>query len=160
MSTTQSRDGAAAVTFRTTILLAGKTATGIEVPEHVVAALSSARRVRVHATIAGYTYRTTVVPMGGRFMLPVSAEVRERAGVAAADVVDVELAVDSEPREVVVPPDLAAALAGEPAAQRGFEGLSYSRQRAHVLSIEGAKTQATRERRVAKSVAQLLEGRT
>lgn len=156
MSTATDAEG---VAFRTTILLAGKTATGVEVPESVVTQLGSGRRPAVHATIAGYTYRTTVAPMRGRFMLPISAEVRERAGVAAGDELDVHLRLDSEPREVTVPADFAAALAAEPEAQRFFDGLSYSNKRRFVLAVEGAKAPATRERRIAKSMASLREGR-
>ena len=68
--------------FRTKILQSGKTATGIEVPAKVVAALGSSKRPPVRATIKGYTYRSTVAVMGGTFMLGVSDEVRKAAGVA------------------------------------------------------------------------------
>jgi uncharacterized protein YdeI (YjbR/CyaY-like superfamily) len=102
-----------------------------------------------------YTYRSTVAVMGGRYMLPVSAEIRAGAGVAAGDELDVDLALDTAPREVVVPADLRAALDTEPAAAAAFAALSYSAQRAHVLSVEGAKTPATRLRRVAKVLAAL-----
>ena len=132
-------DGAAATSFRATLELNGKTATGICVPDEVVAALGSGKRPPVQVTLAGYTYRSTVASMGGRFMLPVSAEVRERAGIAAGEEVDVALAPDSEPREVAVPPDLAAALGGAPEARRLFDGLSYSKQKAVVVSIESAE---------------------
>lgn len=151
--------GNGAVAFRTTVLLGGKTATGIEVPEELVAALGSSKRPPVHATIAGYTYRTTVAPMRGRFMVPISADIRERAGVAAGDEVDVELVLDTEPREVAVPPDFAQALAEDGEAERFFASLSYSNKQRFVLSIEGAKTAATRERRIATSVTTLHEGR-
>jgi hypothetical protein len=137
--------------FRATLELGGKTATGIQVPDDVVAALGAGRRPAVRVTInGGYTYRSTVAVMGGRFMIPVSAEVRAGAGVAAGDELDVALEVDTAPREVAVPADLRAALAAEPAAASAFAALSYSAQRAHVLSVEGAKTAETRARRVAK----------
>jgi hypothetical protein len=140
--------------FRATVELGGKTATGIEVPDGVVAELGS-KRAPVHVTINGYAYRSTVAVMGGRYLLPVSAEVRAGAGVAAGDEVDVDLEPDTAPREVEVPADLAAALAAAPAARAAFGALSYSNQRRHVLSVEGAKTEATRARRVAKAVADL-----
>ncbi|HKW23505.1 MAG TPA: DUF1905 domain-containing protein, partial [Ktedonobacterales bacterium] len=104
--------------FRATVELGGKTATGIQVPAQVVEGLGSGKRPRVHVTINGYTYRSTVAPMGGVFMLPVSAEVREYAGVAAGDTVDVEVQLDTEPREVTVPPDFAAALDGDADARQ------------------------------------------
>jgi Domain of unknown function (DUF1905)/Bacteriocin-protection, YdeI or OmpD-Associated len=148
-----------AVAFRATIQLGGKTATGIEVPDDVVAALGSSRRPAVRATLAGYTYRSSVASMRGRFMLPVSAAVREAAGVAAGDVVDVELELDTEPRVVEVPADFADALSHDAGAARFFEGLAYSHKQRHVLSIEGAKTDETRQRRIAKAVETLRAGR-
>jgi bifunctional DNA-binding transcriptional regulator/antitoxin component of YhaV-PrlF toxin-antitoxin module len=147
------------VKYREVILLSGKTATGIRVPDEVVASLGSGKRLAVLVTIAGYTYRSTVATLGGEFMIPVSAEVREAAGVAAGDEVEVEIELDTEPREVAVPPDFAEALDREPEARRYFEGLSYSNQRRYVLSIEDAKTTETRLRRIEKAVSQLREGR-
>ncbi len=141
--------------FRTTVLLGGKTATGVEVPAEVVAALGPTKRPAVHVTIGGHTYRSTVAVMGGVFMLPISAEHRVLAGVAAGDEVDVDLEPDTEPRVVDVPPDLATALDTEPAARRAFDALSPGGQRRHVLAVEGAKTPATRERRVAAVLSAL-----
>ena len=71
--------------FRATIKQSGRTATGIRVPEEVVAALGSGKRPAVRVTIGGHPYRSTVAPMGGAFMIGVSAENRARAGVAAGD---------------------------------------------------------------------------
>jgi hypothetical protein len=146
--------------FRATIQLNGKTATGIQVPAKVVTALGPSKRPAVRATVAGYTYRSTVASMGGGFMLPVSADVRERAGVAAGDTVVVELELDTKPREVNVPRDFAAALRRDAKAHQLFENLSYSNKQRFVLSIEGAKTAATRERRIDNAVTTLREGRT
>jgi antitoxin component of MazEF toxin-antitoxin module len=143
------------IEFRTTIQRAGKNATGIQVPDEVVLALGAGRRPAVHVTLGSYAYRSTIASMGGRFMIPVSAEVRAAAGVEGGDEVVVALALDTEPRVVEVPADLAAALVAAPAAQAAFERLSYSHRRAHVLAIEGAKAAETRARRVAKVVADL-----
>ena len=145
--------------FRTTIQLEGKTATGFRVPPDVVAALGGGKRPAVTVTIGGHTYRSTVAAYGDVFMLPLAAEHRAAAGVAAGDEVEVELAPDTAPREVEVPADLAAALAAEPEARAFFDGLSYSNRRWFVLSVEGAKTPETRLRRVDKAVAMLREGR-
>jgi len=145
--------------FRATIELAGKTATGIEVPAAVVAKLGSSKKPAVRVTINGYTYRSTVASMGGRFMIPISAQVRDAARVAARDKVDVEVELDTAPREVTVPPDFGRALTREPAARRFFEGLSFSNKQRIVIAIEAAKTPETRERRIAKSVGSLREGR-
>jgi hypothetical protein len=145
--------------FRTTILQGGKTATGIQVPDEVVEALGAGKRPAVRVTINGYTYRSTVAVVGGRYMVGVSAENRAGAGVAGGDEVDVDVELDTAPREVDVPPDLAAALAAEPEARRTFEGLSYSNRSWHVLQVTGAKTEETRQRRIARSVDALKQGR-
>ena len=146
--------------FRTTLLLAGKTATGIEVPPEIVEGLGKGKRPPVTVTIKGHTYRSTVAPMGGVYMIGVSAENREAAGVSAGDVLDIDVELDNEPREVTVPPDFAKALKRDADAKRFFEGLSYSNKRRFVLSIEDAKTPETRQRRIDKAVVTLHEGRT
>jgi bacteriocin resistance YdeI/OmpD-like protein/uncharacterized protein DUF1905 len=145
--------------FRTTILQGGKTATGIQIPDEVVEALGSGKRPAVRVTINGFTYRSTVAVMGGVFMVGVSADNRAGAGVAGGDEVDVELELDTAPRQVTVPADLAAALDAEPNARRTFDGLSYSNKSWHVLQVAGAKTDQTRQRRIAKSVDILKQGR-
>ena len=141
--------------FRTTLELHGKTATGIEVPDDVVAALDAGKRPAVRVTVNGHTWRSTVAVMGGRNLVGVSAENRAAAGVSAGDVLDVELVLDTEKREVEVPADLAAALAAAPDAAAAFAALSYSNKSRHVLSVERAKTEETRARRIAKAVSDL-----
>jgi hypothetical protein len=145
--------------FRTTIELGGKTATGIRVPDEVVEALGAGKRPAVTVTINGFTYRSTVAVMGGVYMVGVSAENRAGAGVAGGDEVDVDIELDTAPREVAVPADFAAALDAEPAARRTFDGLSNSNKSWHVLQVQGAKTDETRQRRITKSVEILREGR-
>ena len=147
------------MTFRATIELAGKTATGIRVPEEVVTTLGAGKRPAVRATVAGHTYRTTIAPRGGAFKLPVSAENREQSGVAAGDVVDVDIELDTEPREVAVPADFADALDRAADAKRFFDGLSYSQKQWFVIGIEQAKQLETRQRRIGKAVERLREGR-
>ncbi|HEX7172552.1 MAG TPA: YdeI/OmpD-associated family protein [Candidatus Limnocylindria bacterium] len=145
--------------FSTTIALGGKTATGFQVPDRVVESLGAGKRPAVTVRIGGHTYRSTVATMDGVFMLPLSAANREAAGVAAGAEVEVELTLDTAPRVMAVPDDLAAALDAEPAARGTFDGLSYSLQRFHVESVTGARTDETRQRRIAKAVATLREGR-
>jgi len=147
------------VRFRTTIMAAGKTAAGFEVPAEVVQALGAGRRPPVRVTINGYTYRNTVAVMGGTYMIGVSNEHRTASGARAGDVVDIDLELDTAPREVAVPPELAAALAADPAARATFEGLSYSNKSWHALQVTGAKTEETRQRRIAKSIEALRAGR-
>lgn len=141
--------------FAATIELNGKSATGIEVPADVLAGLDAGKRPKVQVTINGHTYRTSVGSMGGRSLLPVSAEVRAAAGVAAGDAVEVEVALDTAPRTVEVPDDLAAALAAVPGARAAFDALTYSNQRRHVMAVTDAKTDATRRRRIDKIAAEL-----
>jgi len=145
--------------FQTVVELGGKTATGIRVPPEVVEALGSGKKPAARVTINGYTYRSTVAVYGGEFMLPVSAEVRERAGVAAGDEIEVAVELDTEPRVVEVPDDLAAALATDAEAQQFFEGLSYSNKRRIVLSINDAKTLETRQRRITRTIEDLRQGK-
>jgi hypothetical protein len=143
--------------FRTKILAAGKTAAGIEVPAKVVAALGSSKRPPVRATINGFTYRSTVAVMGGKFMLGISNDVRKSAGVEAGETVDVDLELDTEAREVPMPPDFAAALARDAKAKKFFEGLSYSKKLRLVIPID-IKNVETRKQRIAKTVEQLKKG--
>ena len=92
-------------------------------------------------------------------MIPVSAAVRTAAGISAGDIVNVALAVDTTPREAVVPEDLAAAFASHPEAAAFFDTLSPSLKRFHVDNIEGAKTPETRDRRVEKAINLFLAGK-
>ncbi|HEV3069032.1 MAG TPA: YdeI/OmpD-associated family protein [Streptosporangiaceae bacterium] len=145
--------------FRAIIQLNGKTATGIEVPPEVITSLGRGQRPPVRVTIGGYTYRSTVGVMGGKSMLPVSADNRAAAGVAAGDEVEVDVVLDTAPREVTLPPEFAAALRADEAAQQAFQKLSYSQQQRHVLGITSAKTAETRERRIASALAELRQDR-
>jgi len=141
--------------FRTTVLLGGKTATGLPVPAEVVEALDAGRQPKVHVTIGGHTYRSTVAVRGGQFLIPLSAENRTAAGVAAGDEVEVELTLDTAPREVEVPADLAEALAADPAARKVFDGLPFTHRKEYVRWIEEAKKPETRANRVAKTLEKL-----
>lgn len=104
--------------FRTTILQAGKTATGTQIPDEIVAKLGAGKRPPVKVTIKGHTYRSTVAPMGGVFMVGVSAGNREAAGVAGGDTVQVDIELDSAPREVSVPSDFAKQLKRDAQAKK------------------------------------------
>ena len=145
--------------IRALLQQSGKTAVGFSVPEDVVLALGKGKRPPVNVTINGYTYRSTVAPMGGGYMVGVSADNRAAAGVAGGETHDIELTLDTAPREVELPDDFAAALGRDPAARRTFDALSPSNKGYHVSSIEGAKSAETRQRRIEKSVGALREGR-
>lgn len=140
--------------FRAVVELNGKTATGIEVPVDVMAGLGPGKRHAVLVTLGEYTYRTTVGSMGGRFLVPVSAEVRARSGVAAGDSVDVVIELDGGAREVVVPSDFAGAMEGA-GVRSVFDGMSYTHRKEHVRAIEEAKKPETRQRRIEKAIEML-----
>jgi hypothetical protein len=109
--------------FSTTMFQSGNN-TGIEVPADVLEALGGGRRPPVVVTVNGYSYRSTVAPMGGKYLLPFSAERRSESGISGGDAIDVELDLDSAPRVVEVPEDLRTALDGSPDAAAAWAKLS------------------------------------
>jgi hypothetical protein len=143
--------------FRATVELGGKTATGIEVPDDVIAAFGTSKRPAVTVTINDHSYRTTAVRMGGRFLVPLSAENRTGAGVSAGDEIDVDITLDDAPREVSLPDDLAAALDAE--ARANYDALPYTHRKEWVRWVEEAKKPETRATRVAKTVEGLRAGK-
>lgn len=147
------------IKLRAQLELRGKTATGFVIPKSIVTELGSGKKPQVYVHIKGYTYRSSIASMGGEFMLPVSAEVRTNAGVNAGEIIDIELELDTEPREVAVPDDLKRALEVKPNAKKYFDSLSYSNKRRLVIPIEDAKTPETRQRRIEKTVNLLSEGK-
>lgn len=143
-------------TFSTRVVQAeGKNATGLRVPAEVIAALGPQKRPKVIVTLNGYTYRSTVAAYGDVFMLPLSAEHRAAAGVHANEDVTITLALDTAPREVTVPDDLAAALAAQSGATDAFDSLSYSTRKEYVRQVDSAKADETRQRRIAAILAKL-----
>jgi antitoxin component of MazEF toxin-antitoxin module len=144
--------------FTTTIQGSGNK-TGIEVPDEVLTALDAGKRPPVVVTINGKSYRSSVAVMGGQNLISLSAANREFVGVAAGDTVDVDVELDTQPRIVEVPEDLATALAAEPAAQKFYATLSFSARRRYVEPLGDAKTPETRSRRIAKVVADLKAGK-
>ena len=141
--------------FRSLLELAGKTATGMQVPPEVVEALGAGKRPPVRVTIGRHTWPSTIAVYGGRYFLGVSAENREKAGIAAGETVSVIVELDAAPRTVAIPPDLARALKKQAGAHTAFKELSYTHQREHVEAIQGAKKPETRQRRIEKALAML-----
>ena len=143
--------------FRTTVVLGGVTATGLQVPDEVVEKLGAGKRPPVRVTVGGHTYRTTVAPMAGAYWVPLAAEHREAAGVRADQEVDVGIELDTAPREVVLPEDLATAM--DAAARSAFNGLAPSHQKEWVRWVEEAKRPETRANRIERTVTSLREGK-
>ena len=144
--------------YDTTILQIGNN-TGIEVPPSVIEALGGGKKPAVVVTIGSFSYRSSVAVMGGKYLISLSAERRAASGLKGGDLIQVDLQLDTTPREVKVPDDLAAALAAEPEAKAFFDRLSYSNQSRHVLSITDAKTPETRQRRIDKVMEMLRAGK-
>lgn len=128
--------------------------TGIEVPPEVIEQLGGGKRPPVVVTVNGFRYASTVGVMGGRFLIPFSADKRAATGIAGGDAIAVDLALDTAPRTVDVPDDLAAALAAA-GVRAAFDALAPSARKAHVTGILGAKAPETRARRVAAVVTAL-----
>jgi hypothetical protein len=147
------------IQFRAVIQQTGKTACGIEVPATVVETLGGSKRPAVVVTLDHYTYRSTVAPMGGAFWVGVNADHREASGLRAGDEVQVTLELDTAPRELEVPAELAAALDADRTAKAFFDGLSYSNKRVFTLSVEGTSNPETKARRVEKAIGLMREGR-
>lgn len=143
--------------FKTNIVQLGNN-TGIEVPPEVVEGLGGGKKPAVVVTIGSYSYRSSLATMGGKFVISLSAERRAESGLKGGDEVEVELALDTAARDVVVPDDLAAALVDDAAAKAFFEGLSYSNKLRHVLSVTEAKTPDTRKKRIEKAMVMLRAG--
>ena len=148
-----------ATEFRAVIQQTGKTACGIEVPATAVDALGGSRRRPSSSPSTTTRTERTVAPMGGGYWVGVNADHREASGLRAGDEVQVTLELDTAPRELEVPPELAVALDADPVARTFFEGLSYSNRRVFTLSVEGTTNPETKARRVEKAIALMREGR-
>jgi len=127
------------------------------VPPAVAAALGPAKRAPVLVTIGGHTFATRLAIYGGESLVGVSKANQAAAGIDIGDRFPVEIALDTAPREVVVPDDLAAALAAEPAVEAAFAGMSFTHRREYVEWVTKAKRPETRARRVAGTVEQVRE---
>lgn len=139
--------------FETTLLQMGNN-TGIEVPAEVVEALGGGKRAAVTVNVNGYVFPSTLGVMGGRSLIPFSADKRTATGLSGGDPLIVELTRDTAPRTVEVPDDLAAAL-GEADVRGAFDALAPSARKAHVTAVETAKAADTRSRRIAAIVSKL-----
>ena len=144
--------------FSTTILQIGNN-TGINVPEDIVEKLGAGKKPPVNITVNDFTYRNTIAVMGGKFMIGISADIRSKTGIKGGDKVTVQLELDTQPREVVLPSDLKEALAKNTKAKKFFDELSYSNKRRYVLPIDDAKTPATRQKRIEKAIIDLSEAK-
>ena len=141
--------------FRTNLLQMGNNV-GIEVPQNVIDSLGAGKKPAVTVDVNGsYQYRSTVAVMGGKYLISFNAAHRAASGFSGGDDVEITLELDTAPRVVEVPAALAEALAANPRAQEAFGKLSNSKKQLHTLPVAEAKTDETRDRRVAKSIETL-----
>ena len=123
-------------------------------PPEVLEALGAGKRPAVKVTIKGYSYRSTVGAMDGQSLIPFSAAHRQASGLKGGDKVEVKLELDTAPRTVEVPKDLAAAIK-KAGVQAAFEAAPPSMKKEYVRQVENAKAAETRQRRIAKIVETL-----
>lgn len=143
-------------TFRTVLHQVGNNV-GIVVPEEVVLSFGVGKRVPVVVTVdGGYSYRNTISSMGGKYMISFNADTRAKTGRGGGDEVEITLEHDTAPRTVEPPAVLLAAFAQHPGAAEAWERLAPSHQKEHARAIDEAKSDDTRERRVAKAIEKLL----
>jgi hypothetical protein len=147
------------IAFTTTLEPRGPAAAVVLDEEQVSTVGQGAKSFPVKATVNGYTWRGRVSRMRGEFLLGLNKEIRTAAGVEAGDAVRVELRLDAEERTVELPQALERALAGDAKAKAGFDGLAYSHRKEYARWIGEAKKAETRERRVAKALELLREGK-
>jgi len=141
--------------FRTVLHQQGNNV-GIVVPDEIVPELGAGRRPLVKVTIDGrYSFVYTIAVMGGRNMIGFSAAHRAASGFRGGDEVEVVLELETAPREVEIPPQLAAALAADPVAAAAFDKLSFTFRKEHARAISEAKADETRQRRLDKILAGL-----
>jgi len=150
------RNSSSARTVRVTLLRDGAMC-AIPVPFDPKQAFGKAR-APVSVTLNGFTYRSTIAPMGGSYLIPLRLSNREAAGLEGHETLDVTIASDDQPRTVTAPPDLRRALEQLPNGWERWKALSYTHQREHVEAIEEAKKPDTRARRVARA-ASMVAGR-
>jgi Bacteriocin-protection, YdeI or OmpD-Associated/Domain of unknown function (DUF1905) len=148
------------IQFSTQLQARGPAAAVVLDDEQVAAVGQGAKRFPVVATVNGYTWRTSVARMGGEFLVGLNREVREGAGVKAGDDVEVALELDSAPRDVAVPPALAAALAADPQAKAAFDGMAFTHRKEYARWVAEAKRDETRQRRVQQALDMIRAGQT
>ena len=144
--------------FRAKVIPSGN-ATGVEIPTDVVKALGSGLRPLIAVTINGHTWRSRVALMRGQCLVGISAANRAASGIAEGEVVEVDLELDTEPRVVPEPADLARGPDDDPEARAAFDRLPYGLRRRHVAAIEEAKATEVRQRRIARLVAAMRSDR-
>lgn len=140
--------------FRAVVIPSGN-ATAVEIPDAVMASLGPEARPPVTITINGYSWRSRVAIKDGQRLVGISAAHREAAGIAEGQAIDLDISLDTAPREVEEPDDLKSALDANPSARAAFDKLPFGLKAKHARDIEAATKPEVRARRVAKLVETL-----
>ncbi len=148
------------IRFTTQLQAWGPAAAVVLDDDQVAEVGEGAKRFPVVATVNGYTWRTSVARMKGVFLVGLSREVRQGAGVEAGDEVEVRVELDVAPREVEVPAALAAALAADPDASASFARMAFTHRKEYARWVAEAKREETRQRRVQQAVQMIRSGQT
>ena len=141
--------------FATILLAAGKTATGIKIPDHIIEELGGGKKPLVKVSINGFTYRSAVAVMGGACMVGVNADNRAGANIKAGDKIEVTIEMDTEPRTVEIPKELQLVLNKNAAMKKKFETFSTTRKKSLTVPIFDAKTEETKQKRIIKAIEAL-----
>jgi len=118
----------------------------VDVPEFY----GTRARVPVRGTINGFPFRSSLMPCGGRHMMPVNKTLCQGAGVAPGDIVEVVMERDGDARTVEAPPRLKKELARNKKALEKWETRSFTHKKEMAISIRDAKQEETRARRLTK----------
>lgn len=147
--------------FTGTILEGRGGGAAVEIPFSVRDVYGTGGQVRVRATFDGHEYRGSIAPMGGGVhILGLRKDIRAAIGKGIGDEVEVTVARDTAPRTVDVPEELVTALDQTPDAAQRFNAMSYTHRREFAEWVAGGKKQETRDRRAARAVEMIVEGRT
>lgn len=147
------------IEFDAEIIGGEKGGMGVYVPFDVPAVFGTRGQVKIICTIDGEPYRGSLAPMGGKHLLIILKRIREKIGKKAGDTVRIVLKQDTEPRTIKVPEDFTAALAENQKAKEVFDTFAYTHRKEYVTWIEEAKRPETRERRIAKAVDMIANGK-
>ena len=145
--------------FRATIALLGINPYVAVPASHLNAHLSAAGRsagpIPVRVELGGVSFQQNLVKYQGAWRLYLNTPMREAAGKEVGERVSVKVELDPSPRVEPMPGALRRALAENARAAAAFAALPASRRKEIQRYLNGAKTDATLERNVAKVIAHL-----
>ncbi len=134
--------------------------TCVRIPFNVEKTFGSRARVAVKGTLNGFSFRSSIFPMGdGTHFMMVNKAMQRGASVGPGEAARFSIERDTEPRTVEVPADLTRSLAERPEAGWRFEEMPYSHKKEYVEWIESAKRAETRARRIERALDMLSEGK-